>query len=575
LAVFPACSDKMKSAWTDKVDKSCPLPEYPRPQMRRDNWLNLNGEWDYAITSDDSKLPEEYDGKIIVPFSPETELSEVGRSLKPDEYLWYHRRLRITESFSGKRLLLNFGAVDYEATLFVNCEFVVRHSGGYLPFCGDITEYVRDGIADIVVLVSDHSDTGETTRGKQKTKRGGIWYTPQSGIWQTVWMEAVPESYVKKLRITPDFDAACVDISAVTVGNEAAYAQFDGKEYLLPARIEVPDFEAWSPENPKLYDFSVSCGEDRVESYFAMRKFSVEMDEKGVPRLFLNNEPYFHNGLLDQGYWPDGLYTAPTDKALIYDIVTAKAMGFNMLRKHIKVEPMRWYYHCDRLGMLVWQDMPNGGGNYNLLTVSSPLITGIHFKDNHYGLFARKNNLCLKQFEEELVEMIEHLYNCPCICMWVPFNEGWGQFDAARIYELVRSLDSTRPVDHASGWHDQGVSDIVSLHVYFKKYRFKADKKGRAVLLSEFGGYNLGLDGHRFNNKDFGYKRFKDAEALADALRKLYQEEILPAKEQGLSAAVYTQLSDVEDELNGLVTYDRKVIKIPADKIKEIICVGK
>ena len=557
----------MKTPWTDKLDLKNPLPEYPRPQLRRDNWLNLNGEWDYAITVDNT-LPEKYAGKIIVPFSPETELSGVGRSLKPEEFLWYHRNVQLPESFASKRVLLHFGAVDQEALVFVNGEEVLEHRGGYLPFSGEIS---ADGLVDIVVRVRDYSDTVQAARGKQKTKRGGIWYTPQSGIWQTVWMEAVPESYVKNLRITPDFDAGCVDISAEIVGSEAAIAEFDGEKYTLPARIAVPGFEAWCPENPKLYDFSVNCGEDKVDSYFAMRKYSVEKDEKGVARLFLNNEPYFHNGLLDQGYWADGLYTAPSDEALIYDIETAKAMGFNMLRKHIKVEPMRWYYHCDRLGMLVWQDMPNGGGKYNLLTISSPLITGIHFKDNHYKTFARNDKDYRLSFERELEEMINHLYNCPCICMWVPFNEGWGQFDAARIYEFVKSLDSSRTIDHASGWHDQGVSDIVSLHVYFKKYKFKADKKGRAVLLSEFGGYNLGLDGHRFNNKDFGYKRFKDADSLAQALRELYQGEIAPAKEQGLSAAVYTQLSDVEDELNGLVTYDRKVVKIAPDIIKEII----
>ena len=306
-----------------------------------------------------------------------------------------------------------------------------------------------------------------------------------------------------------------------------------------------------------------------------MRKFSVGTDDKQRPRLMLNNKPYFFNGVLDQGYWPESLYTPPCDEAMIFDIQKMKALGFNMLRKHLKIEPLRWYYHCDRLGMLVWQDMPNGGGSYNLLTVSSPLVTGIHFKDKHYAMFARKDKQCRLAFERELEEMIQHLYNCPCICMWVPFNEGWGQFDAARIYDFVKSLDSTRTIDHASGWHDQGVSDVVSLHVYFKKYRFKADKKGRAMMLSEFGGYNLGLDGHRFNSKDFGYKRFKDADSLADALKSLYQEEIAPAKAQGLCAAVYTQLSDVEDELNGLLTYDRQVAKIDPEKLKRIVDVGK
>jgi len=546
----------LKTRWADKLDKSLPLPEYPRPQMRRDNWLNLNGQWDYAITATEVQ-PNEFDGKITVPFSPETLLSGVQRSLKASEYLWYRRELKLPESFSAKRILLHFDAVDQNAVVWVNSVKVAEHSGGYLPFETDITEYISDGSVVIVVCVTDGSDTNEMTRGKQKTKRGGIWYTPQSGIWQTVWLEAVPESYVKKLRIFPDFDRGCVDISAETVGNADAYVEFSGKRYLMPACIELENFEAWCPENPKLYDFSIVCGEDRVDSYFAMRKFSVEKDEQGIARLFLNNAPYFHNGLLDQGYWPDGLYTAPSNEALIYDIKTAKEMGFNMLRKHIKVEPLRWYYHCDRLGMLVWQDMPNGGGKYNLPTVSGPLVTGIHFKDNHYGLFARKDLACREMFREELRQMIEHLYNCPCICMWVPFNEGWGQFDAAKIYDYILSLDKSRTIDHASGWHDQGVSDVVSLHVYFKKYKFKADKKGRAVLLSEFGGFNLSREGHRFNDKDFGYRRFKDADSLAEALQNLYQQEIVPAKEQGLSAAVYTQLTDVEDELNGLITYDK------------------
>ena len=423
--------------------------------------------------------------------------------------------------------------------------------------------------------MTDDTDRSFQSRGKQSSKRGGIWYTPQSGIWQTVWLEAVPETYVRSLRITPDIDKATVTVEADVRGDEQAYAHFDGQDYPLPAEIPVLEFEPWCPENPKLYGFSVSCGEEEVFSYFAMRKIAVAKDKNGVPRLFLNNEPYFQNGLLDQGYWPDGLYTAPTDEALIYDISTAKAMGFNMLRKHIKVEPLRWYYHCDRLGMLVWQDMPNGGRRYNPVIISAPLVTGIHLNDSTHALFARSDSEGRAQFKSELGELVNHLYNCPCICMWVIFNEGWGQFDARKMYDFVRSMDKTRVIDHASGWHDQGIGNVQSLHVYFKKYHFKPDKKGRAVLLSEFGGYSHQVPGHCYNNKYFGYKKFEMPFQLEAALEDLYQTEIGPAKLQGLSAAVYTQLSDVEDELNGLLTYDRKVVKIAPEPMRKIINVGK
>lgn len=560
----------MKTPWTDSVDRLAPLPEYPRPQMVRGNWLSLNGPWEYAISAGGS-FPAEYDGTITVPFSPETELSGVGRTLHKGEFLWYRREISLPECFAERHVLLHFGAVDQTADVWVNGLKVMEHVGGYLPFEGDVTRAVRDGRMEIVVRVTDESDRGYHTRGKQKSARGGIWYTPQSGIWQSVWIEAVPENYVKNLHISPDFDSGCVDISAETVGNDAAYAHFGGGEYRLPARIPVPDFEPWSPENPKLYDFTVSCGEDSVESYFAMRKFSVEKDRSGKPRLFLNGRPYFHNGLLDQGYWPDGLYTAPTDEAMIFDIETAKAMGFNVLRKHIKVEPLRWYYHCDRLGMLVWQDMPCGGGRYDPVVVSAPLVTDIHLKDSAYLLFGRESKAGRGEFMTELRAMVQHLYNCPCIAMWVPFNEGWGQFDAARAVGVIHEIDTSRTVDHASGWHDQGIGETKSLHVYFRPYVFKPDRRGRAVILTEFGGYNCLVPGHSFNDRDFGYKRLGDADKLRAALEELYSQQIAPAYEQGLAAAIYTQVSDVEDELNGLITYDRQVVKIPPETVRNIV----
>ena len=559
----------MKTNWTDSVDINNPLPEYPRPQLARRGWRSLNGPWDYAINSS-SRHPTAFDGQIIVPFSPETELSGVQRSLKSGEYLWYRRQVELPEEYAGRRVLLHFDAVDQEATVWVNNAMVASHVGGYLPFEADVTEAIEDNRMTITVRVTDDTDKGVHTRGKQKTKRGGIWYTPQSGIWQTVWMEAVPEDYVKSLRITPDFDKGTVEIAAETVGEAPAYAQFGGFSYELPAEIPVPDFEAWTPDHPKLYGFTVSCGEDLVQSYFAMRKFSVEEDEKGVKRLFLNNKPLFHNGLLDQGYWPDGLYTAPTDEALAYDIRMAKDMGYNMLRKHIKVEPLRWYYHCDRLGMLVWQDMPCGGGSYNPVVVSAPLLTGSHMKDSAYGMFGRGDTAGRSEFKAELAEMVKHLYNCPCIAMWVIFNEGWGQFDAEKMHDFVCSMDRTRTIDHASGWHDQHIGQVRSDHVYFKKYSFKPDKYGRAVLLSEFGGYAHKVIGHCFSKKDFGYKKFEMPAQLEIGLEELYQQQIRPAVDQGLAAAVYTQISDVEEEVNGLLTYDRKVAKIAPEIMQKI-----
>ncbi len=553
----------MLTPWADTLDRAQPLPEYPRPQMVRDSYLNLNGPWSYAITTSAQK-PAQADGTILVPFSPESELSGVGHVLQPEEYLWYIRTVTLPDGFNVGRVLLHFGAVDQIATVWCNGVELTTHTGGYLPFTVDITEVLAKENT-ILVCVRDATNKSQLPRGKQTLHPHGIWYTPQSGIWQTVWLESVPQNYIHSLRVTPLFDAHQVEITVEGAGQ--CMIDLEGKRFTfpagVPAHVPVQSFRPWSPEHPTLYPFSVTLGDDTVYSYFAMRKCSVETDANGVRRLFLNGKPYFHNGLLDQGYWPDGLYTAPSDDALVYDIQLAKDMGFNMLRKHIKVECDRWYYHCDRLGMLVWQDMPSGGGRYNLLTISAPLITGIHLKDSHYRLFARTDPDGRDSFRQELEEMIRQLQNCPCIVLWVPFNEGWGQFDAKQITRLVRKLDPTRLIDHASGWHDQGVSDVRSLHVYFKPYRFRPDKKGRAVVLSEFGGYNLPVTGHTWNEKNFGYKGYQTPEALGEAVRKLYETQIIPARKAGLAADVYTQLSDVEDEVNGFVTYDRRVEKLP------------
>lgn len=564
----------LMTTWGEHLDENCILTEYPRPQMRRNSYLNLNGRWEYAITDSDES-PRRWDGTILVPFSPESALSGVGRSLQPGQTLWYRREVIVPQGFipADGRLLLHFGAVDQEAAVYWNGRLLGRHMGGYNAFTLDATDALGPRNS-LVVRVHDDTDASFHSRGKQKTRRGGIWYTPQSGIWQTVWMEAVPRHYIESLRIVPLFDQSAVEVMVRCSQPLQCEATVDGRTVPFtsgePARIPMPDFRAWSPEDPYLYDLSVTLGEDRVESYFGMRKMEVRADRGGVKRLFLNGEPYFQSGLLDQGYWPDGLYTAPSDEALIYDIQTAKAMGFNLLRKHIKVEPMRWYYHCDRLGMLVWQDMPSGGGKYRFSTITLPLVTGIHRRDNHYRAFARASSQGRGEYMDELEEMVGQLFNAPSVVLWVPFNEGWGQFDSTLVMERLRALDPTRPVDPASGWHDQGAGELRSLHVYFKPFRFRRDRRGRALALSEFGGYNLRVDGHCFNQKDYGYRRLPDAAALWRDFSRLYEREVLPAVPRGLCASVYTQLSDVEDELNGLMTYDRRVVKLDADEVREL-----
>lgn len=564
----------LTTPWGERLDENRILIEYPRPQMRRDSYLNLNGRWEYAITDSDEP-PRCWDGTILVPFSPESALSGVGRTLRPGQTLWYRREVTVPQGFIPRdgRLLLHFGAVDQEAAVYLNGVLLGRHMGGYNAFTLDATDALGPRNT-LLVRVHDDTDASFHSRGKQKTRRGGIWYTPQSGIWQTVWMEAVPRRYIEGLHIVPLFDRSAVEVTVRCAQPLQCEATVDGRTVPFtsgePARIPMPDFRAWSPEDPFLYDLTVTLGEDRVESYFGMRKVEVRADRGGVKRLFLNGEPYFHSGLLDQGYWPDGLYTAPSDEALIFDIQTAKSMGFNLLRKHIKVEPMRWYYHCDRLGMLVWQDMPSGGGKYRFSTITLPLVTGVHRRDNRYRAFARTSSQGRAEYMDELEEMVLQLFNAPSVALWVPFNEGWGQFDSTFVMERLRALDPTRPVDPASGWHDQGEGELRSLHVYFKPFRFRRDRRGRALALSEFGGYNLRVDGHCFNQKDYGYRRLPDAAALWRDFARLYEREVLPAVPRGLCAAVYTQLSDVEDELNGLMTYDRRVVKLDADDVREL-----
>lgn len=568
-------TEAMLTPWGEALDREHPLPEYPRPQLRRNSYLNLNGIWEYAITKTAEK-PAAMQGEIVVPFSPETPLSGVGHILQPDEYLWYRRSVTLPEGFfRGGRLLLHFGAVDLCCTVWVNGQEAGSHTGGYLPFALDVTELIEGDAFTLELRVTDPTDTGSLSRGKQRLKNTGIWYTPQSGIWQTVWMECVPENYLRSLRITPKPEENAVHIrleaddpamAAVTIcrdGGIIAEGQTDenGESTLT---IPAEELRLWSPEEPFLYDVAITlAGSDKVESYFGMRAFGIGKDEKGLPRLLLNGKPYFQNGLLDQGYWSDGYYTAPSDEALIHDIAEMKRLGFNMLRKHIKVEPLRWYYHCDRLGMLVWQDMMNGGESYSPLSIYVFSNLGLRVKDDRYRYFSRSDEAGRTHYYEELGQMIDLLYNTVSLALWVPFNEGWGQFDALKAAEFIRKRDDTRPIDHASGWYDQGGGDIKSIHWYFRPYHHKQpSKEQRPICLTEYGGYNCAVPGHCWGEgAEFGYKKIADPAEFNRAFQKLMEEQIIPAKERGLAAAVYTQVSDVEGERNGLLTYDRKVCK--------------
>ena len=557
---------------------SKPLQEYPRPQFVRKSYVNLNGWWDYAITAN-ATIPADYHGKILVPFSPESALSGVEQQLKSKEYLFYRTTFTLTKSFVKDIVLLNFGAVDSICDVYVNGVHTRHHEGGYNAFSVDITHALRQDSNELVVRVRDFTDSSYHTHGKQSSKRGGMWYTAQSGIWQTVWLESVPSEYISSIRITPDFDKAQVTVEAecnfdepITVkvlDGDVEIAQNDGKNSVTVA-FPNGKFTPWTPENPHLYNLKIISRRDIVESYFGMRKFGCEKVGK-YHRLMLNNKPYFHNGLLDQGYFCDGLYTAPSDEALIYDIQTAKDLGFNMLRKHIKVEPARWYYHCDRLGMLVWQDMPSGGTRqHKSATMYLPFVGVNKIKDNKYGLFSRRKLASRNAYLTEYSEMLDQLYNCVSIAMWVPFNEGWGQFDAKRIAQFTKDYDGTRTVDHASGWHDQGGGDVRSLHVYFKRVRLPKDKK-RAVCLTEFGGYSFKDKFHSFNpDSTYSYKKFNTVDEFNAGLKALYERDVIALIDKGLSATVYTQLTDVEDEVNGLLTYDRRVMKVDAELMRDI-----
>ena len=574
-----------------------PLAEYPRPAMRRDSCEILNGPWQYAITQT-AEYPAAWQGSILVPYSPEAPASGVGRTLQPGQWLHYHR-LFAPPAGEGGRVLLHFGAVDYACAVQVNGHLAGGHRGGYWPFTLDITDLLNGtGRNSLWVAVQDPTGHGTQARGKQTLKPGGMFYPAQSGIWQTVWLERVPDNYIQTLTVTPDYDARTVTVrvhtakpggavnlwamvraGGVTIAEDwgSDEADQDGEVTL---NIPEEHFFPWSPDTPFLYDLTVGTNQgeeaefDTVHSYFALRKWSCAPDAHGVLRFCLNDKPILLNGLLDQGYWPEGLYTPPSDAAVERELSEVKALGFNLLRTHAKIEPQRWYYHCDRLGLIVWQDIVNGGSAYNLWFVTyltnvlQPLLRRFPDGKAAYSLLSRAKPAGREEYAHELADTVQALRCHPCIACWVPFNEGWGQFDAGKAVQALRTLDSTRLVDEASGWFDQGGGDVHSLHNYFYPLRIRPQK--RTVALSEYGGIAWPMPGHEPPHKTYGYGTAKDRQELTARYKKLQLKTVLPQLEKGLSALVYTQLTDVEDEVNGLFTYDRAAVKPDANAVRSV-----
>ncbi|HEX5442979.1 MAG TPA: glycoside hydrolase family 2 TIM barrel-domain containing protein, partial [Pirellulales bacterium] len=565
----------LKTRWGKQVTPSNALPEYPRPQMVRKTWHNLNGLWEYAIRAKDESRPQSFDGQILVPFPLESALSGVMKRLDQNQRLWYRRTFTVDKSWANQRLLLHFGAVDWQTTVWVNGREIGKHEGGYDPFTFDVTDALKpDAPQELLVSVWDPTDRGPQPRGKQVSKPGGIYYTPTSGIWQTVWLEPVPQSYIASLKIVPDLDAKKVRVTVRCAGGAddqpitlkvTGAAAGDQKADIKAApasgkagaelTVDLAEARAWSTDEPWLYDLSVTLGPadrpvDQVASYFGLRKVSLGQDKEGVTRIFLNNQPLFMFGPLDQGFWPDGLYTAPTDEALRYDIEITRQMGFNMCRKHVKVEPARWYYWCDKLGLLVWQDMPSGDAS---VAPGKGEIT----RSEHSA----------KIYERELKALIDNLHNSPSIVMWVVFNEGWGQFDTERLTRWTKQYDATRLANCASGWNDFPVGDVHDIH-HYPAPDSPQPEPHRAAVLGEYGGLGLPLEGHTWLGKNnWGYRSYADRASLAEAyFGFLFGVRQLIGK-PGMSAAVYTQTTDVETEVNGLLTYDREVIKIPTEQL--------
>ena len=568
--------DKIKTPWTEKINPDKPLAEYPRPQMVRDNWKNLNGLWDYAIVPKGSSIPQKFDGKILVPFAVESSLSGVQKRVGKDQELWYHQSFTVPPNWKNQRVLLHFGAVDWETDVWINDVKVGSHRGGYTPFSFDLTPFLtRGGNQKLEVRVWDPSDKSFQPRGKQVEDPKGIWYTPVTGIWQTVWLEPVAPAHLSQLKTVPNIDGGNVSVLASAQGT-AAYDLVEikvmdngqmisigkgvvGQEVLL----SVPNAKQWSPDSPFLYDMEVSLVRDgkvldKVKSYFGMRKISIARDGNGVMRMQLNNKNLFHYGPLDQGWWPDGLYTAPTDEALLFDIKKTKDYGFNMIRKHVKVEPARWYYHCDREGILVWQDMPNGD--------HSPQW---QMRNYFNGKEAQRSAESEANFRQEWKDIMDLTYSNPSVVVWVPFNEAWGQFKTPEIVEWTKGYDPSRLVNPASGGNHYPVGDMIDMHNYPGPVMGLFDPQ-RVNVLGEYGGIGLVYPEHVWEQgRNWGYVQYKTAKEATDAYIEMAEQlkKMIPF---GYAAAVYTQTTDVEVEVNGLMTYDREVMKLDEERLRKV-----
>jgi len=557
---------KLTTTYIERMDAECPHSYHPTPQFKRDTFLCLNGKWDFCQST--AENVEEYPEKILVPFPPESALSGIERTVRPEHFLHYRRVFTIPSSFDGKKIFLHFGAVDQTCRVSLNGEILGEHAGGYTPFSFDITDVLKDGENELCITARDGLDH-KYPYGKQKYDRGGMWYTPVSGIWQTVWLEAMPKEYVEDIKITPYEKGVKIAVTGgiqhkrITLIETGEVFEFDGSI----TNIEPKELKLWTPEEPHLYYFTLESGDDKIESYFAVRWVDVRCIN-GKNRLCLNSKPYLFNGMLDQGYYPDGIFMPATADGYEDDIRLTKSLGFNTLRKHIKIEPMIFYYLCDKLGIAVFQDMINNGKYHFVRDTALPTVSTVYLQRLNDKNFS-PNTEVREIFEKTMYETLDHLYNTPSVVYYTIFNEGWGQFCADAMYEKLKSFDPTRIVDSTSGWFRRKKSDVDSRHIYFRALKPKK-LDGRPLVISEFGGYAHGVEGHTFGDGTYGYRILKDRREYEDAVCKLYDTEVRSLVENGASAFIYTQVSDVEDEINGIYTYDRKVVKIDCDRLKKI-----